>query len=358
MAAQHEMPAWQRWLEKNWLLIPLGLLAVMVVAAFETFALNTPVSTQDLPLQQVADIPLAGGTTRFDYQSLDARTRLLYIAHSGADTVTIFDTVSKRIVADVGGIRDVHAIAVAPDLGRVFATSARDNQVVVLAEQSHAILARIAVGDSPDGLIYDQSEHKVFVAEEAGQNDAVLDARTLQRIAEIPLGGAAGDLEYDARSHRILAVVATLNQLVSIDPVTDTISARHELPGCQSGQDLVLDELQQLAFVDCADNASLLMVDLGSMRVLSSQSVGTQPDLMALDPDWHYLYVASESGVLSVFDEHQRTLRKLNEGFVAPGAHTLAVDPATHFLYLPLENIDNQPVLRVALYSPSSQSKA
>src|SRR5215471_9853753 len=352
MAAQHTIPAWQRWLEKNWLLIPLGLIVVMVVAALENFALNVSVSIADLPLQQFTDIPLAGGTRRFDYQSLDPRTRLLYIAHSGADTVTIFDTGSRRIVADVAGVRDVHAIAVAPDLGRVFATSAMANQVVVIDEQTHAIVARIAVGDSPDGLIYDQTDHKVFVADEAGQDDAVIDARTQQRIAEIPLGGAAGDIEYDALSHRIFAVVATLNQLVSIDPVTDTIIARDALPGCKSGQDLVLDELQRLAFVDCADNATLLMVDLVSMRVITTQSVGNKPDLMALDSGWHYLYVASESGMVSVFDEHGQTLHKLNEGYVAPGAHSVAVDQATHYIYLPLQNVSGRPILRIALFHP------
>jgi DNA-binding beta-propeller fold protein YncE len=334
------------------LLVGLSLFSAVILMGGLGFALLHVLKHSPLPLQIITDIPLSGNPNRFDYQNFDPHTKLLYLTHSASNTVTIFDTGSKRIVADVGGIRDVHAIAIAPDLGRVFATSATDNQVVVLAEQSHTILARIGVGDSPDGLIYEQSEHKVFVAEEAGHNEAVLDARTLQRIAEIPLGGAAGDLEYDARSHRILAVVATLNQLVSIDPVTDTIRARAGLPGCQSGQDLVLDELQRLAFVDCADNASLLMVDLDSMRVLSSQPVGNQPDLMALDSSWHYLYVASESGVLSVFDEHRRTFRKVNEGFVAPAAHTLAVDPASHYLYLPLQNVGGRPILRIALFHP------
>jgi YVTN family beta-propeller protein len=334
------------------MLLALSLLGVVLLMGSLGFAVLHMLKPSPLLLHIIADIPLTGSPNRFDYQNFDPHTKLLYLTHSASNTVTIFDTVSKRIVADVVGIEDVHAIAVAPDLGRVFVTSASANQVVVFDEHTHVITARIAVGQSPDGLIYEQGEHKVFVADEAGQSESVLNARTLQRLPDIPLGGAAGDVEYDEPSHRILAVVASLNQLVSIDPRTDTISARSELPGCQSGQDLVLDEVQRLAFVDCADNATLLMVDLGSMRVLSSQAVGNRPDLMALDPGWHYLYVASESGVVSVFDEHRRTLRKVNEGYVAPGAHTLAVDPATHYLYLPLQNVGGRPILRIALFHP------
>jgi YVTN family beta-propeller protein len=120
------------------------------------------------------------------------------LTQSASNTLTIFDTVSRKIVADIAGIPDVHAVAVAPDLGKVFATSATANQVMVIDAHTHAIIARIPTGDGPDGLIYDQADHKVFVADEAGQNDAVIDARTNQRITEIPLGGDAGDIEYDA----------------------------------------------------------------------------------------------------------------------------------------------------------------
>ena len=42
----------------------------------------------------VADVPLTGGTARFDYQSLDAQAHRLYIAHLGASQVIVFDTQS------------------------------------------------------------------------------------------------------------------------------------------------------------------------------------------------------------------------------------------------------------------------
>jgi hypothetical protein len=33
--------------------------------------------------------------------------------------------------------------------------------------------------------------------------------------------------------------------------------------------------------------------------------------------------------------------------YKAPHAHSVAVDPATHRVYLPLENVDGKPVLRI-----------
>src|SRR2546430_12904082 len=45
---------------------------------------ETPAAST-LPLKVLADIPLTGGTTRLDYQSLDSAGGRLYVAHLGSD---------------------------------------------------------------------------------------------------------------------------------------------------------------------------------------------------------------------------------------------------------------------------------
>ncbi len=52
-------------------------------------------------LRQVADIPLDGGTTRFDYQSLDPQRGLLFIAHLGAGQVIVFDVKQQKVIATI-----------------------------------------------------------------------------------------------------------------------------------------------------------------------------------------------------------------------------------------------------------------
>jgi DNA-binding beta-propeller fold protein YncE len=337
---------------KKWLFIALGMLSMVILLGVLGLAVLHLRKPPALPLRVIATIPLSHGPNRFDYQSLDPRTRLLFIAHSGANIVTIFDTVSMRVVADVSGITDVHGVVTAPDQGLVYAEATGANEVDVINQHTHAIVARIPVGDGADGMAYDPTDHKLFVSDEKGQNEAVIDTLTEQRITDIPLGGEVGETVYDTASHRILVEVETLNQLVTIDPIADKIVERYTLPGCRDSQSLLLDEQQSLAFVGCETNSVLLMVDLRTMRVLSTQPVGAGPDLMALDDVWHYLYVASESGEVTVFDEQGRVLRKLGEGYVAVGAHTVAVDPITHYIYLPLQNIEGRSILEIALYHP------
>src|ERR671926_1854781 len=70
----------------------------------------------------VADIPVTGDTSRFDYQSLDAQAHRLYIAHLGAGSVVVYDTQQGQVIGTVGGVPGVHGVLAIPELGRVYAT--------------------------------------------------------------------------------------------------------------------------------------------------------------------------------------------------------------------------------------------
>lgn len=87
------------------------------------------------------------------------------------------------------------------------------------------------------------------------------------------------------------------------------------------------------------------------MRVVQRLRAGGDPDVLAWDPGWHCLYVATESGLPSSFWATGDTLLPLGSQHI-PHAHTVSVDPRTHRVYLPLEFIGGRPVLRVLEPSP------
>jgi DNA-binding beta-propeller fold protein YncE len=99
--------------------------------------------------------------------------------------------------------------------------------------------------------------------------------------------------------------------------------------------------------VACEGNAKLLALDLRSGRTTAPQTVGDTPDVLAYDAALHQLYVAAETGTLTIFHAEGMTLRKVAEGFAGPNAHTVAVDAATHQVFLPLADENGRPVLRV-----------
>jgi DNA-binding beta-propeller fold protein YncE len=303
-------------------------------------------STSNRPLRLVRDIPLPGPANRFDYQSIDAAKRRLYISHMNAGRVIVFDLDSSRVVAEVTGTPRVTGIWAVPAHNAVYASAAGNHEVAVIDEQTLKIIAHIGGIRFPDGIAYAPAEHKVFVSDESGDADVVIDARTNTRRATIALGGEAGNTHYDSVSHCILVAVQTRNQLVAIDPASERIVVRYDLPGSDHPHGFTVDEPGRLAYISCEGNAKLLVLDLRTMKVVNTYTVGEDPDVLAWDPLLRRLYVATESGVLNGFVADGGVLRPLPE-MRAPHAHSVSVDPRTHRVYLPLENVNGKPVLRI-----------
>jgi hypothetical protein len=60
--------------------------------------LEAAVSIAAPSLERVADIPLPGSASRFDYQSIDTTTDRLYISHMGAGEMVVFDLKTRQVV--------------------------------------------------------------------------------------------------------------------------------------------------------------------------------------------------------------------------------------------------------------------
>jgi DNA-binding beta-propeller fold protein YncE len=297
-------------------------------------------------LRVVATIPLPGPTNRFDYQSFDDSRRRLYINHMNAGHLLAFDVDSQRVTGDAGSLPRATGVWAVPEHHAVYVSAAGAHAVVVLDDRTLKEVARVDGIRFPDGIAYAAPVHKVFVSDEAGEADVVIDAATNQKRSTIALGGEAGNTHYDAVSRCILVAVQTRNELAAIDPATERVVARYRLAGFDHPHGFTLDETNRLAFVTNEGNGTLEVVDLRTMRVLATHRVGDDPDVLAWDPDWRRLYVAAESGVLSSFWLDGSTLHSIGE-YRAPSAHSVSVDPRTHRIYLPLENVGGHPALRI-----------
>jgi DNA-binding beta-propeller fold protein YncE len=331
-------------------------LAAIAAAVILPGPLRTPSPDRALPLRQAAELALPGGSTRFDYESLDRGRGLLFIAHLGDSQVIETDIRASRVIRVITGLPDVHGVLVVPALHRVYATATGTNQMAILDEDTGRILHRTTTGDYPDGLAYDPARYAIWTTNETGGTETVIDAATGAVRGTVVLGGEAGNVAYDPGGNQgtgqMLADVQTLGQLAVINPATLTVTRRVPLPGCDHDHGLALDAPARLAFIACDGNARLLTLDLTTWRITGASAVGDQPDVLAYDPAAGRLYVAAESGDLTILDNHGGHLTVAGRAHLADGAHVVAVDPATHDSYYPVpDGPDGHPVLLI--YRPA-----
>lgn len=300
-------------------------------------------------MRLVREVALPGPANRFDYQSVDTATGRIYMNHMNAGRTIVFDANNAKVITEIMDLPRATGVWAVPSHHQVYVSAAGAHEVAVIDDRTLKVISRVGGIRFPDGIAYAPGADKVFVSDESGGTDVVIDPHTMRKRSTIDLGGEAGNTHFDSVSRCILVAVQTRNQLVAIDPVSERVLQHYALPGSDGPHGFTLDEPGRLAFVSSESNGTLAVVDLRSMKVVQTLTVPADPDVLAWDPSWRRLYVASESGALSVFWLDGKILRSLGE-ISAPHAHTVSVDPRTHLVYLPLENVNGRPLLRI--YEP------
>src|SRR5262245_28221120 len=204
------------------------------------YSTRNPTAKQGTLLTLVADIPLPGPPRRFDYQSSDSTTARLYISHMYGNRLVVFDTKAGKLVASLEGFPGATGVWAVPELHRVYVSVTGNHEVAVVDERTLTVVARVSGPRFPDGIAYAPGEQKVFVSDESGESDFVIDARSNKEAGRIALDGEAGNTHYDAVSHCIVVAVQTRNQLVAIDPASERILARYEMP-CDHPHGFLID---------------------------------------------------------------------------------------------------------------------
>ncbi|HEX8114400.1 MAG TPA: hypothetical protein VF516_42010 [Kofleriaceae bacterium] len=292
---------------------------------------------------------MPGKPSRFDYQWVDAAQRRLFIAHLGDSSLLVFDLDSQRVIQEVPHLPSIHGVVAAPAQHLVLATATADTTRALIDDRTFQVTARVPAGEYPNGLAFDPASGKVFVSNNTGRGVAVVDVAAARALPGIDIGGGAGNTQWDAASGHVLAAVHGSPSLVDIDPATSRIAGRIALHGVTTCHGLLVASTPGLAFAACRGAAPVLaVVDVRARRQTMTLPLPAGIDVLAFDPGLQRLYAASETGTVAVFAvAADRSVTEMGHGFLGPNAHSVAVDPATHRVYFPLENVGGHPVLRV-----------
>lgn len=118
---------------------------------------------------------------------LTSDDRTLFVADSDHDRVTVIDTATDRVLAQVPVGRAPERIFVGPE-DRIYVTNRGDRTVMRIDRDRLSVAAVGRVGAEPVGISM-ASDGRLLVANSASGTLSVLDARTLAAEDEIVLGG-------------------------------------------------------------------------------------------------------------------------------------------------------------------------
>lgn len=284
------------------------------------------------PQYRVADHLKLGGEGRWDLLAVDAAAHLLYLSRS--DHVEIVDTSSGKDAAIIADTQGVHGIALAPELNRGYISCGKSDQVKVFDLKSRAVLATVPTGGNPDAILYEPVTQRVFAFNGQGKSATVIDARTNAVVATLPLGGKPELARADGKGLVLLNIEDTA-ELVTLDAKAATLKSRWPLPHCEEPSGLAFDAAHRRSFSTCA-NQVLVVLDADSGKPVASLPIGKGVDGAEFDPATQNVFSANGEGNLTVVHEVSPDKYEVQQTLETQrGARTIALDSATHRLYLP-----------------------
>ncbi|HLJ39062.1 MAG TPA: YncE family protein [Steroidobacteraceae bacterium] len=320
------------------------LLSAMLAAA----SLLAVVAAQSAPpaaggYRMIAQFPVGGNETGYDYLRVDAPTRRVFVAH--LNRVEVLDADSGAKIGEVAGMHGVHGIEIIPELGKGYTSNGLDRTVTVFDRTTLQVRRIIRyTGVKPDAIQYDPESRRLYVVNGGTSGDVtIIDPRTDAIVDTLDLGGAKLEqIGFDGRGRAFVN-----DEGKSVIHVFDTHTLRPagewKLGGCEEPTGMAVDRAHHRVFAACG-NEKLAVLDSDDGHVVATPAIGSDPDGAVFEPNTQRIFTSNKEGTLSVLREvspdRYETLQTLT---TQPGARTLALDETTGHIYLPTARTGKAP---------------
>ncbi len=308
-------------------LLAFALLQTAAASAADTSPLPAPVYTvsQSWPL---------GGPGGWDYLALEASGARLFV--SRGDRVDVVETVSGKLSGTIPNTDGVHGIAFAPALKRGYTSNGGSDSISAFELDTLQLIQDAPVyGKKPDAILYEPRHNRIITANGGSSNLSVLDAGSLQVVGSVSLPGPPEFMATDGAGTVYVNIETEPGKLVAVDAKTLAVKATWPLSGCTNPTGLAIDAAHHRLFSVC-ENQVMAVTDSSTGRQIARILIGGGPDAAAFDAELGLVFSSNgRDGTLTVIrEETPDEYRVVATVTTQVSARTMALDPATHKIYL------------------------
>jgi len=286
-------------------------------------------------LRRVGETPVPrGARPGFDHADvLTTRSgSRMYVAHTGADRVDVFDCASATYLHALDGHPGVAGVFIDSDRDVMLTTDRGAAHLSSFRASDETLVARVAVGQRPNGVALDTRQMRAYTFDlgeppGVGCTSTVVDLETNSVLERVALPGRPRWAVYDPASGSVYANISDPPCIVVIDSGTQHIARMIDVPSAGPHGLALIDGL-----LFCATDAGELIVLERNGTVRQRLPLAGVPDVVMWDRDLARVYVAIGSpGVVQSFDANVPRLRETVA--TEEGAHTIGWDPTQRQLW-------------------------
>lgn len=281
-------------------------------------------------LQVINTFHIASGGG-WDYIAVGPVNDWLYVSHG--NQVNVLNKRTGDSVAVLKNTTGVHGIAFDVKNNKGYTSNGRFNTVTVFDMNTNKEIGSIPTGQNPDAIMYEPFSKTIITCNGRSNNLSIIDPLQNKVIDSVAVGGKPETAVSDGAG-KLFVNVEDKNEIAEID--IKTFKVLHHwsiLPG-DGPTGLALDKQTKRLFAGC--DKMLMVIDITNGKVVAKVPIGDGCDGVAFDAERKLIYTSNGEGTMTVIHEETADKYTVVQNVVTKrGARTIALDEATHLLYLP-----------------------
>jgi DNA-binding beta-propeller fold protein YncE len=297
------------------------------------FLLSSTVFAQtEAPLKANAPVVVPDSTGSFDFLQIDAANNRLLAAHTGNNSLDVFDLADGKLIKHVatGKCQDVSVDEAA---GQYYVTVSKEKMVVIVDSKTFEKKGEIKLDGEADAAVFAPSHHALYVGHDDGTEVWVVDTQKKAITATITIPEGPEIIVYDAVSDKLWQNIKSNDTMSVIDAKTNKIEASWPTKPATHPHGMALNPTTHHLL--CAGaNGKLAVMDSATGKLINTVDIAGGVDQVAFDPGTQRAYAASSKGEISVIQDSPEGGKSLGNIKSNPGAKTIACDAKTHTVWV------------------------
>jgi DNA-binding beta-propeller fold protein YncE len=296
-----------------------------------TLATATALLAQSPSTYRITHKYTLGGDGSWDYIVPDPPSHRVYIARQ--TRLMVVDQDTGKLLGEVTGINGAHGTAIAPNIGRGFATSGNDKSIVIFDLKTFKTLGSIPAAEDADAILFDPPSNRVFSLNGDAHSSTVVDVGKDALVTNIPLGGKP-EYGVSAGDGKVYANLTDTSEVVEIDAESATVTRRWSTAPCKQPVAMAIDKIHHRLFSGCRSGV-MAISDYQAGKVITTVPIGTGTDGAGYDPAAADAFASNADGTFTVIHQDSPDQYHVAQTLTTPiGSRNMGLDPTNHRLFV------------------------
>jgi DNA-binding beta-propeller fold protein YncE len=294
---------------------------------------------KSLKLKTRIDLPNVSG--RIDHFSADLKGQRLFMAALGNHTVEVMDLRNGKRLHTIPELSEPQGVYYDASTNRLFVACAKDGTTKLFDGGTFQLLNTVAFSGDADNIRYDPRERRMIIGYGGGAL-GLIDASG-NKMGEIRLDAHPESFQLEKAGPRVFVNVPDRKQIEVADLARKTVLSKWPVMAALRNYPMALDENHHRLLVGCRSPARMLVFDTESGKQTASVEIVGDTDDLFYDVSTSRVYVIGGQGFVDVFaqtaaDHYER----IDRIATAPGARTGLFVPDWQKLFVAVPRRDRQ----------------